>query len=226
MGTHYTKIEKYLGQLDNGDYLEIGIDRGEGSTKFFADKARERGVNFVGVDMDPDQIKLATENVSQGGVLPENVEIIHNKGETYLQELSKTNSNRKFSMVYLDNFDWDFWLDIQPEGFVEGVKQKYRDILGQEMTNMTSQLTHLAQAISMLPLLTDKCLIVADDTWFEPREGIFIGKCSAVVPFLITQGFRIIEHYGYRNRTGGSGVILARGEGIVKIKEEEETILL
>lgn len=208
MGTHYRKIESYLDLIDDGDWIEIGVDRGEGSTKYFADQARSRNVSFVGVDIDTDQIELATKNCSVDGKLPENVELVVDKGEDYLK--AQHDTDRQFSLIYLDNFDWDYWLDVPDEPFVPAQRAKYPGLLGIPMLNINSQLTHFIQALNMMPLLTDNCLVVCDDTWLEPRDGVFIGKCSAVVPFLLSQGFRIVEHYGYRNRTGGSGAILVR----------------
>jgi len=216
MGVHYRKINKFINQLTEGDYLEIGIDRGEGSTKYFADEAKAHGVNFVGVDIDQDQIDKATTNIEVDGELPEHVELHKQRGEVYLRSLLDDNgqafeNSPKFSMVYLDNYDWNYWLTVPEESFVEGVKQKYRDILNQEMTNINSQMTHLCQAMTMMNSLTDRCIVVADDTWFEEKEGVFLGKCSAAVPFLIIHGFQVLETYGYRNEDGGCGVILGRG---------------
>jgi len=208
MGAHYRKIEQHLGLIDDGDWLEIGVDRGEGSTKFFAEQAGERGVDFVGVDIDPDQIALATKNCSIDGALSPHINLVTSKGEDYLA--SQHGTDRKFSLVYLDNFDWDYWLDVPDEGFVPAQRAKYPGLLNVPMMNINSELTHLVQAINMMSLLTPNCVVVCDDTWVEPRDGIFIGKCAAALPFLLTQGFKVEETYGYRNRDGGSGAILSR----------------
>ena len=34
MGTYYRNITKFIDKIDNGAWVEIGVDRGEGSTKF------------------------------------------------------------------------------------------------------------------------------------------------------------------------------------------------
>ena len=62
MGTYYRNITKFIDTIDNGAWVEIGVDRGEGSTKFFADLCEERGVDFYGVDVDADQIDRAASN--------------------------------------------------------------------------------------------------------------------------------------------------------------------
>jgi hypothetical protein len=76
-----------------------------------------------------------------------------------------------------------------------------------EMTNMNSQVTHLAQAMWLVHMMSDNSIIICDDTWFHPHEGIFIGKCSAAIPYLLLNGYEIIHNEGYRQN---SGVILAR----------------
>ena len=110
-------------------------------------------------------------------------------------------------MVYLDNFDWDYWLGGQEEAFVAGVKQNYRDKMGIEMTNVQSQVTHLLQAIYLMNMMSDNSIIVCDDTWYHPNEGVFIGKCSAVIPYLFLNGYSLLHNQGYRQN---SGAILGR----------------
>jgi hypothetical protein len=45
MGTYYKHVEKFIDRIDLGAWIEIGIDRGEGSTKFFADLAKTKQLN-------------------------------------------------------------------------------------------------------------------------------------------------------------------------------------
>jgi hypothetical protein len=223
MGTYYKQVEQYMDQIDPaGAWMEIGVDRGEGSTKFFSDHAKARNVKFFGVDADHTQIENAKKNLSNTGQavinadgsvqmeskdLPEHITLVHAKGEEFLTDLEKTNPDQKFSLVYLDNFDWDYWLGGKEEKWVARYKQHYRDYMNIEMTNMNSQVTHLCQAIKLLPFMTAKSIIVCDDTWFHPEEGIFIGKCSAVIPYLLLNGYQFLHNQGYRQN---SGAILGR----------------
>ena len=39
MGTYYKNVEQFLDRIDNGLWVELGVDRGEGSTQWFSDKA-------------------------------------------------------------------------------------------------------------------------------------------------------------------------------------------
>lgn len=221
MGTYYRNVEQYLDQIDTGAWVELGVDRGEGSTQWFAEAAKKRGTKFFGVDMDPDQIALASKNLRSKtatvnadgsmtvlvGELPDHVHLVADRGEIFLSNFADQNPDQKISLAYLDNFDWDYWLGREPEAFVAGVKQRYLDKLGAEMSNINSQLTHLLQAHRLVPLMTENSVIVCDDTWAMPEEGIFSGKCSAAIPYLILHGYKILHTHGYRQN---SGVILGR----------------
>lgn len=207
MGTYYKNVEQYLDRIDNDSWVEIGVDRGEGSTKFFADLAEKRGTKFYGVDADPQQIARAQTNLSVDGTLPEHINLVAGKGEVFVQNWAADKPSEKISLAYLDNFDWDYWLGQQEESFVPGQKQHYRDTMSTEMLNINSQITHLVQAVIMLPLMSPNSIIVCDDTWFHPNEGIFIGKCSAVIPFLMINGYKVLHYSGYRQN---SGAILGR----------------
>lgn len=224
MGTYYKRTEKFMDRIDPaGDWLEIGLDRGEGSTKFFSDNAQKRGVKFFGVDADHNQVANANTGLSRTGQatidqsgsvavemgqLPAHVNLVHARGEDFLGDIAKSNPAQRFSLAYLDNFDWDYWLGGPEEQWVERYKQHYRDYMKIEMTNMNSQITHLWQAIRLLPLMTERSIIVCDDTWYHSNEGVFIGKCSAVIPYLLLNGYKIVDSKGYRQN---SGAILARG---------------
>jgi hypothetical protein len=213
MGTYYKQVEQYIDQIDLGAWIEIGVDRGEGSTKFFADMAENKATKFYGVDADEGQIARARAVLSaQGkmvlgtdgqfhlvaGNLPDHIELTHSFGETFLQNFAP----QPVSMVYLDNFDWDYWVGGQEESFVPAQKQHYRDYMGTEMTNINSQKAHLAQAMLLMPMMADNSIIVCDDTWYHPNEGVFIGKCSAVIPFLMLHGFELMHSNGYRQNSG------------------------
>lgn len=207
MGTYYKNVEQYLDRIDNDSWVEIGVDRGEGSTKFFADLAEKRGSKFYGVDADSGQISAATTNLTVNGKLPDHITLSLSKGEDFLANWKLTTPKEKISLMYLDNFDWDYWLGKQEESFVPIQKQHYREKMKVEMLNINSQLTHLVQAMRMLPLMSANSIVVCDDTWYHPNEGIFIGKCSAVIPFLLVNGYSILHQDGYRQN---SGVILGK----------------
>jgi hypothetical protein len=218
MGTYYKNVEQFIDRVDRGVWVEIGVDRGEGSTQWFSDLAKTRATEFYAVDADPDQIKRSHESLTRskniqidpttGSVihtydpLPDHVKLVHAKGEEFLVSLSRTVTNPQISLVYLDNFDWDYWVGGQEESFVPAQKAHYKATMGAEMTNINSQTTHLAQAMHLMPMMSDNSIIICDDTWYHPKEGIFIGKCSAVIPFLLLHGYQLLHNNGYRQNSG------------------------
>lgn len=216
MGTYYRNVEQFFDKIDTGVWVELGVDRGEGSTPWFADKAKQHNTKFIGVDMDPDQIKRANHNLasktatvnSDGsmtvavGDLPNHVTLVAERGEVFLDTFARENPETKISLAYLDNFDWDYWLGQEEEAFVAGIKKNYIDKLGAEMNNINSQLTHLLQAIKLVPLMAENSVIICDDTWVMPQEGIFSGKCGAVIPYLLLHGYKLLNHEGYRQNSG------------------------
>lgn len=223
MGTYYKNVEKFINQIDSGTWVEIGVDRGEGSTQWFAELAETNNVQFYAVDADPDQIQKSLETLSKskdvlidsltGEIkhtykpIPSHVKLVHARGEIFLSQFHDQNPNLRISLVYLDNFDWDYWVGGEEESFVPAQKAHYRETMGVEMNNINSQTTHLAQAIQLMSMMSDNSIIICDDTWYHPKEGIFIGKCSAVIPYLILHGYQILHSQGYRQN---SGVILGR----------------
>lgn len=209
MGQYYRNVEQYLDRIDSGVWVEIGVERGEGSTRWFADQARQhRATHFYAVDAMQEQVQRCTALLEHNGALPADVSVVHSRGEGFLTNLQRTIGSNRVSLAYLDNFDWDYWLGGQEESFVAGVKARYENELNIKMNNFNSQLTHLAQAINLHGMLSDNCIVICDDTWYEPDHGVFMGKCSAAIPFLILMAKMKVLHTAGRRQN--SGVILGR----------------
>jgi hypothetical protein len=205
MGAYYINAEKFIDKIDRGAWLEIGVERGEGSTRWFSHLAKTLATKLYAVDAMKSQCDAVKTLLSEDGKLPNHVEVIHEFGENFLQDFHKR--QEKISLAYLDNFDWDYWLGRDEESFVPIVKDQYRQQFGIEMNNINSQYTHLVQAMLLVNYASDNSIVICDDTWFHPGEGIFIGKCSAAIPYLCTQGYKVLHYEGYRQN---SGVILGR----------------
>lgn len=204
MGIYYRNIEQFVDQIDPGVWIEIGVDRGEGSTLFFADLAQNRATGFYAVDYDQEQIDGLRKRF---GNLPDHVRTVQARGEDFLDDFRNLEPTARVSLVYLDNFDWDYWVNRKAKSFVPAQKQRYLEKMGTEMTNLNSQQAHLIQAMRLMPLMSDRSIIVCDDTWYDPQEGVYIGKCSAAIPYLLLNGYEILHHSGYRQE---SGAILGR----------------
>jgi hypothetical protein len=55
-----------------------------------------------------------------------------------------------------------------------------------------------------LPYMADESLVICDDTPLVEASDTYTGKCGAVVPYLLVNGYQIVY-------TGNNGVILQRG---------------
>lgn len=197
MGQIFRRAEQYLDRIDAGIFVEIGSSRDgdDGSTNVIASWAQARNQPLVTVDFDP-----AVCNALEGQALS-NVSVVNSTGEDYLRSYAGAGP---ISFLYLDNFDWD-WHPTNTEAFVVEQQVRYKQ-LGRTMTNLTSQMAHLNQAILAMPYMALRSLVVCDDTWYNEHWGHYSGKSGAAVPYLIGHGYRVLETEEYPTY----GTILAR----------------
>jgi hypothetical protein len=188
MGQFFLKAKKYIDQLDSpsvGQFIEIGTSRNltDGSTKVIASWAEQFAKTLYTVDVDFENCKFAIDlNIV-------NVKVWHGSGEkffeTYPEHLGP------ISFLYLDNFDWD-WHPEQTEAFVIEQQRRY-DELGLTMNNVNSQRAHLEQMMSAMPNMAEQSIVVLDDTWYNKWWGHYSGKGGAVVPYLLNNGYTVLE---------------------------------
>jgi hypothetical protein len=199
MGRIFEHAEQYLAQLATGEFVEIGTSRGgdDGSTSTISAWAAQNNEQVITVDVDPVNCEFV-KNLA----IP-NCTVINTTGEEYFRH--RIFGMRKIKLLYLDNFDWD-WHPEKSEDFVREQMERYTE-LGMEMTNINSQSAHLTQMILALPHMSDSCLVVCDDTWYNKWWGHYSGKSGAVVPFLLSHGFQVL----YTEEQPVYGTILGRG---------------
>jgi len=180
MGMDFSLIKKYAAEITiTDDLLEIGSDHGEGSTSVLNDIAFANQKVLYSVDMDDTVIRKNSEKYHGTAVKFYNI-----KGEDFLDE----HTNLKFSIVLLDNFDWNWWINQTPPNFLTEQQDTYQSKFQLDMTNTNSQITHLVQALKLTNMLSQQCVIVCDDT-FVNNNQTYDGKCGAAVPYLLTLGF-------------------------------------
>jgi len=191
LGKLYQSVGKHLqGLFPNEVIVEIGSDRWEGSSAYFADLAKTHSMKFLSVDIDDDAQKRLS-----GTLDPTCIEFIQADGTIWSANYRGPN----IKVLYLDNFDWD-WDTNQYSDMIEQQRRWYAD-RNVVMNNLNSQIAHITQMTNLLPHMSDQCVICVDDTY--EHNGVFIGKGGAVVPYLLGQGFTLVEARDY-------GVILSR----------------
>jgi hypothetical protein len=186
MGQIFRKAEQYLDHVDStGQFIEIGTSRNgdDGSTKIIAEWASRFNQKLYTVDIDYENINFVTKyNIP-------NLKTYWGSGESFFERFPAHLG--PISFLYLDNFDWD-WHPDNPEPFILEQRLRY-DELGLEMNNVNSQRAHLEQMMLALPYMAKKSLVVLDDTWYNRWWGHYSGKGGAVVPFLLSQGYQVLE---------------------------------
>ncbi len=195
MGKLYQEVGQHLqGSFSDEVIVEIGSDRWEGSSAYFADLAYTHDMRFISVDIDEDARRRIHRTINPD----------HNEITEFMQangtQWSAGYQGRQIKILYLDNFDWDWRTDRQ-QSMIRDQVQWYAD-RGIVMNNLNSQTAHLTQMVNLLPHMSARCLVCVDDTY--EYNGVFIGKGGAVVPYLLGQGFGILAAKDY-------GVILGRG---------------
>ena len=196
MGKLYQQVGRHLSGTFSGEVIvEIGSDRWEGSSAYFADLANTHGMKFITVDLDPGAGVRLRKTIA-----PEHVplvEFVQAEGTAW----SKQYSGPAIKALYLDNFDWN-WSTNRHSKMIEQQREWYSS-QGITMSNLASQTSHITQMVNLLPHMSTQCVVCVDDTY--EYNGVFIGKGGAVVPYLLGQGFDLVEASDY-------GVILGRGQ--------------
>jgi hypothetical protein len=220
----YESIEQYVPSFEAGEMvLEIGTDHGEGSTPYLAKYAHEHNVPFYTVDFRKDLLEFNIDWATYHDKVP--LIAFAGLGEDFLAQVMPQIGLR-IRFAYLDNFDW-LWLQHKdkPEYGVSA-RNKYASY-GYSMTNLNSQLAHMAQAVLVDIFSADNAVIVFDDTYMLDDHELYNGKGGLAIPYLLNRGWvvrspytvisddmHIDENKEAQNR--GTFVILQRGQ----IKEQ------
>jgi hypothetical protein len=193
MANFHLNSQPYLAQLsydqDRDMILEIGSDQNEGSTEFFNGLSVNWEIPFYTVDVviEPQRRLAHLDHIIW------QVET----GSVWTKKILPT-LGKQIKVLYLDNYDWS---NPGPNADTIRTSYAFRNV---DWSNLGSQIEHLHQMINCMPYMADQSLIICDDTPLVDHSGTYTGKCGAVVPYLLCNGYQIVY-------TGNNGVILARG---------------
>jgi hypothetical protein len=181
----HTKILEYLPELSDGVLLEIGSDRGEGSTQFFAGLVYGISREFYAVDPSD----FVEQNVKYFVEQIPNVHFFKTTGEKFLQ-----NFDKKIAYAYLDNYDWNAAEDEPVDTWEDWVVEMINEYTarGEQHSNENCKQVHLEQTKLIANLAADRCIIQFDDTYGNLNEHL-LGKGACAVPWLIQQGWKTIH---------------------------------
>lgn len=185
---------KLLPVTSNEIVVEIGSDRGEGSTAFFRDWAKQKGLEFHTVDVLDDAKRYFETNLESGGADGINFHVVSTGHAWCRDELPSM--NKKIKVLYLDNFDWIDPVNLQYQWLHDQISDYASR--GVVMNNENSQEEHRLQALYCLPHLADACAVLIDDSWMDVGGPTgWGGKCGTAIPLLLANGFRVEQNsYG------------------------------
>lgn len=201
MGTVYKSLSKYADGLSEGTMvLEIGSDRYEGSTEFLAKFAQERNLEFHTVDIEPSSAMHRARS--------SNIHWHRAAGSEWCRTVLPQ-MDRRISVLYLDNFDYDWniletgnWREI-----IDKQKAQYKNQFGLEMNNKNCQLEHATQMSLCLKFMADFNIVMFDDTYLH--NDCWIGKNGPAVVWLQALGWSLAE---------------IQDGGVILVKNQESTL--
>lgn len=180
----YKLFDSFKDQLDsNLLFVEIGSERGGGSTYYLSNLANQTGNNFITIDIDPVYLNPSINSATMSG-------------EDWVNNQLPALPTPKIGLIFLDNFDW-ISRPTEVRGGTAGpeiysaIEEYQKKHL--KLNNVNSALTHLKQVKGMLPYMHDKCVIMFSDTWFNYTLDTFEGKGAGAVYLLMTEGFNVIS---------------------------------
>src|SRR4051794_36253798 len=112
---------------DPGYLVEVGSERGEGSTRWLYRYAKQHGLRFVTVDVDPRQVERA-DRIAPGKA----------RQATGVEALRRLRT--PVSVAYLDGFDW-IPHGAENERWIARQQGRYRR-MGMDMNNRNCQQEH------------------------------------------------------------------------------------
>ena len=180
MKGHQLLIEyapRFVAELPKGAAMvEVGSERGHGSTLALAEMCKANGFTFTTVDVDP-AISADAGTIVRG--ISETFDAVCDYGERFLETTPRT-----FHMAYLDAFD--FYHPHHPADRIAAYQSR-----GTEITDDNAAAMHLACAKALKRSLAIGGYVCFDDILTAGPE--WKGKGRDAIPWLIANGFDLLE---------------------------------
>ena len=168
---------RFAAELPKGAAMvEIGSERGHGSTALLAAMCKANGFDFVTVDVDP---KISGDARALLRDISHDFHAVCEYGEAFLEK-----TERVFHMAYLDAFD--FWHAEHPAERKAAYASR-----GTEITDDNAAAMHLACAKALKRSLAIGGYVCFDDVLTGAPE--WKGKGRDAIPWLIANGFELLE---------------------------------
>lgn len=179
----YRLFEQIKDQLGTNQlFVEIGSERGGGSTAYLNSLSKQTLNNFVTVDVDPVYVG-------------DDVTKYRMSGEEFAYNILPSMS-KKVSLILMDGFDWiakpaTVRSGDAPVDTMNAIEQYEKR--GQQLNNINSAVSHMQQILGLRPYFAKRCAIMFCDTWFNWQLDTFEGKGAGAVYLLLAEGFKVIS---------------------------------
>lgn len=175
----YSKLENFDLAVDqNNIVLEIGSERGEGSSVWLYEWAKQRNIEFYSVDVEHGQREREHPEINW---------VVASSGSDWCKN-TLPGLNKKIKVLYLDNFDW-IWEPENIPSWIQGQIDSYA-LRGVTMNNQNCQEEHRLQLEYCLPYLDEQSVVIMDDTYYNEKNQL-TGKCATAIPLLLQNGFKM-----------------------------------
>lgn len=187
----YKMLDNHFSELHSDSskcVVEIGSERGEGSTAYFRDWAQAHGLDFHTVDVTNDALTHFTNNTAYGGIGSTNFHVV-DTGHAWCRDALPT-LGKQISVLYLDNFDWIDPVNLQYQWLHDQIAAYAAR--GVVMSNENSQEEHRLQTLYCLPYMAPQSIILIDDSYEDINSSTgWGGKCGTAIPLIIAAGYTI-----------------------------------
>lgn len=165
--------------------VEIGSERGEGSTAYLRDWTRKFAIDFHTVDVTTDAQQHFANDTEPGAI---NFHVV-DTGHAWCRDILPT-LGKQISVLYLDNFDWIDPVNLQYQWLHDQIAAY--SARGVVMSNANSQEEHRLQTEYCLPYMADQSIILIDDTYNDVCSPTgWGGKCGTAIPLMLAAGFHV-----------------------------------
>jgi hypothetical protein len=206
----YHIIQNYQSVIEGDAIVEIGSARGEGSTDYFIQYAKDHKKHFYTIDVRQDVVDFF-----QGKQI-QNFSAICCETIDFIEQIQGP-----LCFVYMDSFDYippdDSIKHDWMQQMIAEYKARHPNDPSQWLTNENSARHHLERTISLLPLMSDKSIFLFDDTFvpahlenvgwfknsFDPDSNEYhqwFGKGATAVPYLLDKGWNILPKTNMNTR--------------------------
>lgn len=164
--------------------VEVGSERGVGSTYYMAKYCDENNLSFYTID--PSTESNASAKKILGKFKSNKLQAVKAKGEDFLNGFEK----QKIVLAYLDGFDVVFPGHIHSQDRIDAYASWGIDLM--KDGNRLSAEVHLETTKYIYQNVVKGGVIAFDDTYWENDE--WFGKGKTAIPFLLKNGYELVNN--------------------------------